>query len=356
LFDIHALFLAQFPFSVNLLFSTRFLKNMNVDIVLSNLLNPPVLFFFLGMLAIWLHSDLDIPQPLPKFFSLYLLLSIGFQGGVELHKSGFNNQILLTLLTAITAALLVPLYTYFLLRRKLHPGDAAAVAATYGSVSAVTFIAATSFLIELKVPFGGHMVAAMALMESPAIIVGVVLFRLSQKRDDSQSDSSTEGLNWRHLVRDAFFNGSVFLLMGSLAIGLLTGEKGEAALHPFTGDIFKGVLCLFLLDMGLVSARRISGLKGLGAFPVGFAVVVPLVNAGLGILVAYVLGLGAGDALLFCVLCASASYIAVPAAIRLAIPEANPGLYVTMALALTFPFNVIVGLPLYMSVINSLWR
>ncbi len=329
---------------------------MNIDLVLSNLLNPPVLFFFLGMLAIWLQSDLDVPQPLPKFFSLYLLLSIGFRGGVELHKSGFNNQIILTLLAAISAALIVPFYAYFLLRRKLQPGDAAAVAATYGSVSAVTFIAATSFLNELKVPFGGHMVAAMALMESPAIIVGILLFRLSIKRGDSHGDSSNEGLNWRHLMRDAFFNGSVLLLMGSLAIGFLTGEKGELALHPFTSDIFTGVLCLFLLDMGLVSARRISGLKELGAFPIGFAVLVPLVNAGLGILVAHALGLGAGDALLFCVLCASASYIAVPAAIRLAIPEANPSLYVTMALALTFPFNIIVGLPLYMSVINSLWR
>jgi len=248
--------------------------------------------------------------------------------------------------------LLVPLYTFFILRRKLPLADAAAVAATYGSVSAVTFIAATSFLSELKVPFGGHMVAAMALMESPAIIVGVALFRLSYKPGDSQS----EGLNWRHLLRDAFFNGSVLLLVGSLAIGLLTGEKGETALHPFTSDIFKGVLCLFLLDMGLVSARRISVLKTLGTFPIGFAVLVPLVNAGFGIVVARVLGLGEGDALLFCVLCGSASYIAVPAAMRLAIPEANPGLYVTMALALTFPFNIIVGLPLYMIVINSLWR
>ncbi len=325
---------------------------MNLDLVLSNLLNPPVLFFFLGMLAVWLRSDLDVPQPLPKFFSLYLLLSIGFKGGVELHKSGINSQIVLTLLGAMSAALLVPFYTFFVLRRKLPVGDAAAVAATYGSVSAVTFIAATSFLSELKVPFGGHMVAAMALMESPAIIVGVVLFRLSPKSGESQS----EALNWHHLMRDAFFNGSVLLLIGSLAIGLLTGEKGEAALHPFTGDIFKGILCLFLLDMGLVSARRISGLKKLGTFPIGFAVLVPLVNAGFGILIAHFLGLGAGDALLFCVLCGSASYIAVPAAMRLAIPEANPGLYVTMALALTFPFNIIVGLPLYMSVINSLWR
>lgn len=324
---------------------------MNPDLVLSNLLNPPILFFFLGMLAVWIHSDLEVPQPLPKLFSLYLLLSIGFQGGVELHKSGLDKQTLITLLAAVTAALVVPLYSFFLLRRKLPLGDATAIAATYGSVSAVTFIAATSFLSQLKVPFGGHMVAAMALMESPAIVVGVVLFRLSQKR----GDPAAARLNWRHLLRDAFFSGSVLLLMGSLAIGLLTGEAGEAALYPFTGAIFKGVLCLFLLEMGLVSARRISGLKALGSFPIGFALIVPLVNASLGILAAYLLSLSAGDALLFSILCGGASYIAVPAAMRLAIPEANPGLYVTMALALTFPFNIIVGLPLYMAVINRLW-
>lgn len=325
---------------------------MNTDLVLSNLLDPPILFFFLGMLAIWLRSDLDIPQPLPKFFSLYLLLSIGFRGGVELHESGVDRQILLTLLAAVAAALIVPLYTFFLLRRKLATGDAAAIAATYGSVSAVTFIAATSFLTQLGVPFGGHMVAAMALMESPAIIVGVALFRLYGDRKEANGERA----GWAELVRDAFFNGSVVVLMGSLAIGILTGAKGEAALHPFTEEIFKGVLSLFLLDMGLVSARRVGVLRKLGAYPIGFAVLVPLVNAAFGILVARLLGLGPGDALLLCVLCASASYIAVPAAMRLAIPESNPGFYVTMALALTFPFNIIVGLPLYMSVIDAVWR
>lgn len=325
---------------------------MNADLVLSNLLDPPILFFFLGMLAVWLRSDLDVPQPLPKFFSLYLLLSIGFRGGVELHESGIDRQIVLTLLAAVAAALIVPFYTFFLLRRKLATSDAAAVAATYGSVSAVTFIAATSFLNQLQVPFGGHMVAAMALMESPAIIVGVTLYRFYRERGEDEQESA----GWGEVLRDAFFNGSVVVLMGSLAIGLLTGAKGQASLQPFTGEIFKGVLSLFLLDMGLVSARRVGVLRKLGAFPIAFAVLVPLLNAAFGIMLAMVLGLGAGDALLLCVLCASASYIAVPAAMRLAIPESNPGFYVTMALALTFPFNIIVGLPLYMSVINSLWR
>lgn len=321
---------------------------MDLSLLLSNFLNPPVLFFFLGMLAFFVGSDLDIPQPLPKFFSLYLLLSIGFKGGVELHKSGLTTAVAWTLAAAIFMAVLVPVWTFLVLRRKLDVNNAAAVAATYGSVSAVTFIAASSFLTQLGIESGGHMVAAMALMESPAIIVGIALARWLGKKDGAP-------FSWPHLLRDAFANGSVLVLCGALIIGLLTGENGGKALAPFTSDIFRGMLCLFLLDMGLVSARRLGGIRQLGVFPVAFATLVPLVNAGAAIALAHFLGLGRGDALLFTVLCASASYIAVPAAMRLAVPEANPGLYVTMALALTFPFNIILGLPLYLGVINRLW-
>ena len=326
---------------------------MTFELILSNLLNPPVLFFFLGMLAVWMKSDLDIPQPLPKFFSLYLLLSLGFKGGVELHKSGMEVQVALSLLAAMVMALLVPLYTFLVLRPRMDASNAAAIAASYGSVSAVTFITATTFLSQVNVAYGGHMVAAMALMESPAIIVGVLLAR---RFNGMSSTAKPSGQPWGDLVREAFFNGTVFVLVGSLGIGLLTGESGEKALHPFISDIFKGVLCLFLLDMGLVSARRLGGLKKLGTFPISFAVGVPLLNAALALLIAYVLNFGRGDALLFCVLAASASYIAVPAAMRLALPEANPGLYVPLALAITFPFNVAVGIPLYMALINRFWR
>jgi hypothetical protein len=245
-------------------------------------------------------------------------------------------------------AAVVPVWTFFVLRRKLDVFNAAAVAATYGSISAVTFIAATSFLGQLELKSSGHMVAAMALMESPAIIIGIALARFLHKGDGAS-------FSWPHLLRDAFFNGSVLLLTGALFIGLLTGEAGAQALTPFTGDIFKGMLCLFLLDMGIISARRLAGIRQLGAFPVAFATVVPLVNAAAALVIAHAIGLGRGDALLFTVLCASASYIAVPAAMRLAVPEANPGLYVTMALALTFPFNIIIGMPLYMTVINRVW-
>ncbi len=321
---------------------------MDLTLIASNLLNPPVLFFFLGMIACFVGSDLEIPQPIPKFLSLYLLLSIGFKGGVELHKSGLTAEVAIALGAAILMAIVVPLWTFLILRKRLDINNAAAVAATYGSVSAVTFIAAGSFLSQLGIPSGGHMVAAMALMESPAIIIGVALAR-------KLGSPGGTPVSWSHLLRDAFANGSVFILCGALVIGAVTGEKGGKALAPFTSDIFRGMLCLFLLDMGILSARRIRGIRQFGWFPVVFALAVPLVNAIAALALARFIGLGPGDALLFTVLCASASYIAVPAAMRLAIPEANPGLYVTMALAISFPFNIIVGLPLYMAIINRIW-
>ena len=324
---------------------------MDFNLLLSNVLNPPILFFFLGTLAVFVGSDLEVPQPIPKFLSLYLLMSIGFKGGVELNHSGLTTYVAWSLGAAIFMAAFVPFYSFFVLRRKLDVPNAAAIAATYGSISAVTFIAATSFLSQLKIDYSGHLVAAMALMESPAIIVGVALARKYGGRGESNTES-----NWRELWRDAFFNGSVFLLIGSLIIGILTGERGKQAIAPFTDTIFKGMLCLFLLDMGLISARRMGYLRKLGAFPIVFAVVVPLINAAIGLLLARVLGMSEGDAFLFCTLCASASYIAVPAAMRLAVPEAVPGVYVSMALALTFPFNIAVGLPFYLFVVKSIWE
>ena len=321
---------------------------MDFALLLSNLANAPVLFFFLGMLAAWLRSDLEVPQPAPKLLALYLLLAIGFKGGVELRKSGLDSGVILALGVALLVAVAVPIWIFFALRRRLGVPNAAAVAATYGSISAVTFIAATSLLNQLAVPFSGWMIAAMALMESPAIIVGVVLAR-------RYAVGVSEELDWIELFREAFCNGSVFLLIGSLVIGAITGMNGETALAPFTGGVFKGVLCLFLLDLGLVSARRLAASRDLRALHIRFALTVPLVHAALGIALAALLGLSRGDALLFTVLCASASYIAVPAAMRLALPEASPGIYVPMALALTFPFNIIIGLPLYLTIINRLW-
>jgi uncharacterized protein len=323
-------------------------RRMDFALVLSNLANPPVLFFFLGMLAHFLRSDLEIPQPLPKLFSLYLLLSIGWKGGVELRHSGLTAEVATTLGAAIGMALVVPAWTFFVARRWLAVADAAAVAATYGSISAVTFIAATSFLSQLGVAQSGHMVAAMALMESPAIVLGIVLGRWF-------GAAGNQSMAWGQLLREALANGSVLLLSGALVIGIVSDEASTQALAPFTDGIFRGMLCLFLLDMGIVSARRLGGIRKLGSFAVMFAMLTPLVNAATAIALAAALGLGRGDALLFTALCASASYIAVPAAMRLAMPDANPGIYVTMALALTFPFNIVLGLPLYLSVIDRFW-
>lgn len=323
---------------------------MNLNLIVSNILNPPVLFFFLGMLAVFVKSDLEIPPPAPKLLSLYLLFSIGFKGGVELIKSGIDQQVILTILAAVLMACFVPIYTFFILKLKLDTYDAAAIAATYGSISAVTFITAGAFLTELGIDFDGYMVAALALMESPAIIVGLILvnvFTLNQGKRD---------FSWPEVLQEAFLNSSVFLLVGSLVIGVLTGEHGWQVLEPFTQGMFYGVLTFFLLDMGLVAARRIKDLQKTGAFLISFAILIPLVNAAIGLLIAKVIGMPQGDALLFAVLCASASYIAVPAAMRMTVPEANPSLYVSTALAVTFPFNIIVGIPLYLYGINMLWR
>jgi hypothetical protein len=320
---------------------------MDGSLILFNILNPPVLFFFLGMLAVFFKSDLEIPQPLPKLFSLYLLMAIGFKGGYELAKSGINNQIALTLIASVVMACIVPIYTFFILKIKLDSANAAAIAAAYGSISAVTFITASSFLEKLHISYGGHMVAALALMESPAIVVGLILVRVFKEKNGKE-----EAFSWSKVLHEAFLNGSVFLLVGSVIIGMLTGEKGWEKLEPFTQGIFYGALTFFLLDMGLVAAKRIRELGKTGSFLIGFAVLIPVINAMVGILIAKVLGFEQGNALLFAVLCASASYIAVPAAMRMTVPEANPSLYVSMALALTFPFNIIIGIPLYLEMIK----
>ena len=323
---------------------------MDVSLVVSNLLNPPILFFFLGMLAVLVKSDLEIPSPIPKLFSLYLLIAIGFRGGSELVKSGITQDVFLTIGAAILMSCLVPVYTFFILRIKLDPYNAAAIAATYGAISAVTFITAGSFLDQVGIASDGYMVAALALMESPAIVVGLILVKVFADNPDGQQE-----FDWGEILRESFFNSSVFLLFGSIIIGILTGEHGEEVLKPFTQDLFYGALTFFLLDMGLVAAQRIQDLQKAGVFLIAFAILTPIFNAGVGIAIAKLIQMPPGNALLFAVLCASASYIAVPAALRLTVPEANPSLYISTALAVTFPFNILVGIPLYLYVINLFW-
>ncbi|MEB3200462.1 MAG: sodium-dependent bicarbonate transport family permease [Synechococcaceae cyanobacterium] len=330
---------------------------MQSSLVLQNLLTAPVLFFFLGALAVGVGSDLEIPAPLPKLFSLYLLLAIGFKGGIELAHSGLGLTVILTITAAVMMSLLVPISSYLLLRTRLDSYNSAAIAASYGSISAVTFITAQSFLTVLQKDYDGFMVAALALMESPAIVVGVLLAKLAANPAQSEGEGAAangrgNGLPWAEVLQEAFLNGSVFLLVGSLLIGAVVAVFSPAGIEkmlPFSDSLFYGVLCFFLLDMGLVAAQRLRELRQAGAFLIGFALLAPLLHASLGLLLSRLLGLNQGDALLFMVLCASASYIAVPAAMRMTVPQANPSLYISTALGVTFPFNVVVGIPLYMA-------
>jgi hypothetical protein len=321
---------------------------MDLSLVMDNLLSPPILFFVLGITAGLLKSDLAIPEAVTKLLSLYLMWAIGIKGGVKIRESGLSPEALWSLGLALGLAVVVPVYVYALLRRRMDGANAAALCAVYGSVSAVTFLTAASFLQRKGVESGGHMVAALALMESPAILLGVVFARRSAVKDGSPVPSLGESL------REAALNGPVVLLTGSMAVGLITGAQGHELLKPLYIDLFQPILTFFLLELGLVAARRSRVLRVVGwGLPV-FAIVVPLVNAALALACAKLAGLSPGNAFLLTVLAASASYIAAPAAIRHAIPRANPGLYVPLALAVTFPFNIVLGLPLYWAAVQWL--
>lgn len=317
--------------------------NFDPQLIVGNLTNPTLLFFLLGIVAAFIKSDLEIPPQISKFLSLYLLFSIGFKGGMELAHSGFTIEVGITLGIAMFMAVLVPLYSYFLLRRKLDVYNSGAIAATYGSVSAVTFITASAFLADQQIDFGGHMVASMALMETPAIIIGVILIRIFSKEDAPKKEHQSI----KNIIKEAFSNGSVLMILGSLIIGIVSDEKQAEGIKPFTSDIFKGFLAVFLLDMGIVAAKRIKSFSNAGWFLSAFGIIVPVVNACLAIFISHAFGVDDGNAFLLAILASSASYIAVPAALRLAIPQADPGLYIPMALAVTFPFNIVVGIPMY---------
>lgn len=308
----------------------------------SNLLSPMVLFFVLGFLAALARSDLSIPEPIAKAISLYLMLAIGFKGGASLAGHGLDATMLSAAAAGIGLSFVFPFAAYVLARliARLVPIDAAAVAAHYGSISIVTFVSASEFLRIVGVPFEGYMVAVMALMETPAIISGLWLARRHLKRPDTGAGQ---------VLHEVFLNGSVVLLTGAFVIGAVTGEKGMATVAPFVDAPFKGVLCFFLLDMGLIAANRLRGTRSVSPGLAAFGVVMPLLGGAVGVAVGGLLGLSTGGTALFGVLAASASYIAVPAAMRLALPEANPAVYLTVSLAITFPFNLTIGIPLYLS-------
>jgi hypothetical protein len=332
---------------------------MDTQTILANVLSPAALYFFLGFFAVLVKSNLEIPHPLPKLFSTYLLISIGYTGGEKLAHAGLTSQVMTVIVAAMGMALFVPFYTFFFLRRILSVYDAAAMAATYGSISIVTFVIGQEFLAREHVDFGGHMVAVMSLMESPAVIMGIMLVRIFAPRPPAITDGSTKPTTHRsglkEILHESFFNGTVLLLVGSLIIGFITGKSAGEGLKPFMSGIFKGFVILFLIDVGGLAAKKAGKLIEVGPALVAFGILAPICNAAIGITLAYFLGLNKGDTLLFTILCASSSYIVVPAAMRQAVPEANPGLFELLSLSVTFPFNISVGIPLYYGMINRFW-
>ena len=318
---------------------------MDLNLLLENLTNPALLYFILGIIAVYLKSDLEIPNNSSKFISLYLLFAIGFKGGQELSHETINSEVVWSMLFGISIAVIIPLYTFFILKRKLNVYDAGAIAAAYGSISAVTFVTAVSYLEMHQLSLHGYMVAIMALMESPAIIIGLVLISLFNKE-------KTQKINKLEILGHSFTNGSVLLILGSLVIGFLANAKQAQGIQPFTNDLFKGFLAIFLLDMGITSGKKLKSFFEHGWFPFSFALLIPLVN---GSVFGWLSGFVTDDIsnrFIFSILAASASYIAVPAAMKITVPKANPGLFLPMALAITFPVNITIGMPIYFYIVQ----
>ena len=332
---------------------------------MQNLIDPAILFFIFGVLAGTVKSNLEIPPAISRFLSLYLLMALGLKGGFALSQSGLTADVGISLAAAVLLAIVIPLIGYAVLRRFVSGFDAAAVAATYGSVSAVTFVTAVQTLENQGVAYGGHMAAAMALMESPAIILAVVLANSLRQKQASGvvlqagdgaalgGPATPHGASVGKILHESFTDGAQLLLLGAMVIGLVTGEAGKEAMAPFSVDLFKGMLAFFLLDMGLMAARNLPQVKGQSPVLIAYAVIGPLVHAALALGVAFALQLSAGDGALLMVLAASASYIAVPAVLRTALPEAKPALYFGLSLGLTFPLNIVLGIPFYLTVAQA---
>ena len=324
---------------------------------MNSFLDPAILFFMFGVIAGMLKSNLEIPHQISRFLALYLLMALGLKGGFALAKSGLTADVAVSLACAVGLAIAIPALSYFVLRKIVSGFDAAAIAATYGSVSAVTFITAVQYLETHDTPFGGHMAAAMALMESPAIVLAIVAANTLRQRQAAggavvvgpggNAALAAPRMPMGRVLHESLTDGAQLLLLGSMLIGLLSGESGKVSMQPFSGDLFKGMLAFFLLDMGLLTARNLGQLKGKAPALIAYGVCAPLVHAGLALALAALVGMSVGNATLLTVLAASASYIAVPAVLRHALPEANASLYFGMSLGLTFPFNILLGIPLY---------
>jgi hypothetical protein len=320
---------------------------MNFSLLIENLTNPALLFFVLGIVAVYLKSDLAIPPNSSKFISLYLLFAIGFKGGQELSHEQFTSEIAWSMLFGVAISLFIPLYTFFILKRKLSVFDAGAIAAAYGSVSAVTFVTAVSYLEAHDMNIHGHMVAIMALMESPAIIMGLVLI-------STFNTDENEKIKKRTAIKHSFTNGSVLLILGSLIIGYLANAQQAEGIKPFTNDLFKGFLAIFLLDMGITSGKKLKAFFSFGWFPLLFALFIPLINGCLIALISSLFIEDVSNRFMFTILAASASYIAVPAAMKISVPKSNPGLFLPMALAVTFPINITIGMPIYFHIVQNI--
>nr|WP_153771757.1 sodium-dependent bicarbonate transport family permease [Labrenzia sp. CE80] len=318
-----------------------------LSLAATNLLSPIILFFVLGLVASFLRSDLSVPEAAAKALSIYLLFAIGYKGGVSVSDHGIDASLVLTLIAGLLLSFVLPLVAFGLLNAMTGLGrtDAAAVAGHYGSISIVTFVAATSVLQSQGIATEGYMVAVAAGMEAPAILSALWL----ATRGQAQEQGTDSGL-WREIL----LNGSIVLLIGSFLIGFITGPKGLADIESFIVSPFKGVLCLFLLDMGLVAGRGLrTSASVLRPGLVLFGVIMPLVGSAFGLATALLLGLSPGGTMLLMTLSASASYIAVPAAMRVALPEANPSIYLTLSLGITFPFNLTLGIPLYLTMATA---
>jgi hypothetical protein len=315
-----------------------------LDLLQQNLLTPGILFFALGILAGWIKSDLEVPDSISRYLSIYLMMAIGFKGGVAIANTpDIDAQVVQTALAGVVLGFLQPFLGYALLRAttRLDSPTAAAVAAHYGSISMVTFVTAAVFFDVNGIVYAGYIVAVLALMEAPAIISALFIAHRAAP------ETNTHGAEQKKLAREIFTNGAILLLFGAFVIGWITGQPGMDKVKGFLHDPFQGVLCLFLMDMGLLVARNLQHLR-LFTLPLAlFGIYMPLIGGAAGLVLARVIGLDVGTGALFVVLCASASYIAVPAAMRLALPEAKSAIYVPMSLAITFPFNIVFGIPLY---------
>lgn len=316
---------------------------------MQNFVDPAILFFVFGVIAGALRSNLEIPQAIAKFLSLYLLMALGLKGGFALAQSGFTLTIALSLGAALLMAFIVPAIGYGFLKNRVSRFDAAAVAAAYGSVSAVTFVTAIQFMEGAGLSPGGHMAVAMVIMESPAIIMAVLLANSIRHMNGHAAGAATSVPSLGKILHESFTDGAHLLLLGSMAVGFISGEAGKSMMQPFSGDLFKGMLAFFLLDMGLMVARNFRDAAKASPALIGYAIAGPFLHASLALVLSMLLGLPVADAALLMVLSASASYIVVPAVLRYAIPEANPAIYFGLSLGVTFPLNILIGIPLYTS-------